>query len=158
MFFDEFCVSKKLGGKYLPYEAEKFGQIYRTFYRESKNLRCIFCGNPYSKYNPYTAWLNMNLQEIKVGNIYFGDNWAIEYISITPELKQWVLDHDAMMDLESEEQAMFSLEGKSIEDENTQLMPKQPENSRLLYLFKTQGKLIGVYKLPVTDLEFDCKY
>lgn len=158
MFFDEFCVSKKLGEKYLPYEAEIFGQFYRTFYREAKNLRCLFCGNPYSKYSPYTAWLKMNLKDIKIGNIYNGENWAIEYIKISDELKQWVLEHDAMMDVESEELAMFSLEGQSIEDDNLIIVDKQPEYSRLLYLFKVNDIKLGVYKLAVTDPELECRY
>lgn len=158
LYFDEFCVSKKLGDKYLPYEAEIFGQVYRTFYRESKNVRCIFAGNPYSKYSPYTAWLKMNLKDIKIGNIYTGDNWAIEYIKITPELKQWVLDHDAMMDLETEEQAMFSLEGQSIEDENIIIYEKQPEFSTLIYIFKINDILLGVFRLAFTDPEQECKY
>lgn len=158
IFFDEFCVSKKLGEKYLGYEAEIFGQFYRTFYREADNLRCIFCGNPYSKYSPYTAWLKMNLKDIKIGNIYSGDNWAIEYIRITPELKEWVLEHDAMMDVESEELAMFSLEGQSIEDENLIIIDKQPEYSRLLYLFKVNDTKLGVYKIAFTDSEQECKY
>ena len=160
-FFDEFTVSKKLGGKYLPYEAEIFDQVYNTYYRESKHLRCIFCGNPYSKYNPYTAWFKMNLKDIKIGNIYTGDKWAIEYIKISPELRQWVIDHNGLLDLISEEEQMFNLEGESIEDDNIVIVENEPKNMRLAYLFKLNGKILGVYKFDMSakiDFEIDPWY
>lgn len=57
LIMDEFIVDNRNGEKYLPDEANKFKEIYNTFLRfatkHGHRLKCYFCGNPYSVYNPY---------------------------------------------------------------------------------------------------------
>lgn len=57
IILDEFIVDNRNGEKYLSDEANKFKEIYNTFLRfatkHGHRLKCYFCGNPYSVYNPY---------------------------------------------------------------------------------------------------------
>lgn len=59
IFFDEFIVDNRNGEKYLADEANRFKELYNTFNRfavkHGHRLKCYFCGNPYSVYNPYYA-------------------------------------------------------------------------------------------------------
>lgn len=92
IFFDEFICDNRNGEKYLPDEANKFKELYNTFLRfatrHNHRLKCYFCGNPYSVYNPYYAWLNIDLELVKPGAFLVGPDYVVECYQLKPELKQ----------------------------------------------------------------------
>ena len=160
MLFDEFICNTRLGEKYLPNEVFKFQEIYNTFQRESKNLRAIFLGNPYSRYNPYFSWLGVDLQKIKIGSIIrVRSKYAIEFAKLSDELREYILNKNPLYKFD-DSYTKYAFEGQAINDEGVELQPIQPDRSVLLYVFKIHNKNVGVFKCNnnITNVDADTDY
>lgn len=162
ILFDEFICNTRLGEKYLVNEVFKFQEIYNTFQRESKNLRAIFLGNPYSKYNPYFSWLGVDLQKIKIGDIIRErGKYAIEFANLSEKLRNYILNKNPLYRFD-DSYTKYAFEGKTINDEGIELVDKQPERSMLIYVFKIHNKNVGVFKcdnnIATIDADTDCLY
>ena len=148
IFFDEFIIDPRRDEKYLKAEADTFKEIYTTQKRErydkNKPLKVYFCGNPYSMYNPYFMWLGVDVNKLKLGQFYVGDNYVIDYYKIKDELREKLLKENPLLVID-EEFKSYALDGKPINDSNIKTS-KFPPNYHLRFAFKIDGKYIGVFQ------------
>ena len=159
-FFDEFICNPKFQEKYLPKEADKFKEAYNTFYRESDTqIKCYFLGNPYSLYNPYFVWIGLDVSKLQKGKIYVDKNYAVWCYQITPELREWILKRNPLYEFD-DAYTKYAFFGQAVNDENIRL-GSQPRSYKLVYLFRSDSKYIGVYKNNYVDNLSDmyfCKF
>ena len=145
MFFDEFICNPEFNERYLPNEANKFKEAYNTFYRESEvMIKCYFFGNPYSMHNPYFMTWGIDLQLLKKGEISIQKNIAIWCYDLTPELREYILKRNPLYEFD-ESYKKYAFFGKAVNDEHIRISIL-PINYSLKYLFKIDGKYIGVYQ------------
>ena len=145
IFFDEFIVNPEFKEKYLPNEAGRFKELYNTFYREATEpIKCFFLGNPYSHYNPYFTWLNVDTKSLYAGCIIAKDNYVVWLHQLSDKLKEWILSRNPLYEFD-DSYRKYGFEGVPICDENIKL-GDLPNNYYLRFLFRIEGKYIGVYK------------
>ena len=143
--FDEFICNQRFGEKYLKDEATKYMEIYNTFRRESENLKCYFMGNPYSLYNPYFIFFNVDSSKLKRGAIISDKkSYVIQCYEITKELRAKILSENPLYQFDNS-YTKYAFEGINVNDENIIIEKDKPEGFRLLYVFKTAGKYIGLF-------------
>lgn len=145
MVFDEFICNTRLGEKYEPDEAFKFKEIFNTFQRESKRLRAYLLGNPYSMYNPYFVWWDVPTSELKPGCILTGKAWAVHCGVISDELRAIILKRNPLYKFD-DDYKKYAFFGQAVNDINIRIVPKQPENYQLRFVFKINNKFIFFYK------------
>ena len=149
-FFDEFICNPRFKEKYLPSEADKFKEAYNTFYRESEvMIKCYFFGNPYSLYNPYFLWMGVDVSKLKKGEIYVGKNYLIWCYDLSPELREYILKRNPLYEFD-DAYTRYAFFGQAINDENIRLS-SLPLNFALKWLFRANGKYIGVYQNHYVD-------
>ena len=148
MIMDEFICNTRMGEKYLKDEAFRFKEIYSTFYRhceDGHSLKCIFAGNPYSRYNPYWVDFKVPLGKIKRGGpIITGANWAVEVYEMKPELREYIKAHNPLYQFD-DTYTRYAFDGEAVNDSNIIVWPKLPPRYSLRYCFRYNDKLIGVY-------------
>ena len=138
--FDEFICNQRFGEKYLKDEATKFMEVYNTFRRESEGLKCYFMGNPYSLYNPYFMFFNVDSSKLKRGAIISDKkSYVIQCYEITPELRAKILAENPLYQFDNS-YTKYAFEGVNVNDQNIIIMKEKPEGFRLLYVFKHSGK------------------
>ena len=151
--FDEFICNNRFGEKYLKDEATKFMEVYNTFRRESECLKCYFMGNPYSLYNPYFIFFNVDSSKLKRGAIISDKkSYVIQCYEITPELRAKILSENPLYQFDNS-YTKYAFEGVNVNDQNIIIQKEKPENFRLLYVFKTAGKYIGLFAAAFWVLE-----
>ena len=148
IFFDEFIVDNRGGEKYLLDEANKFKELYNTFLRfatkHGHRLKAFFCGNPYSTFNPFFVWLNVDLSKIHPGAFIVGDEFVIECYQLKPELREFILKNNALYHFD-DSYVRYSFGGQAINDDNFNVIAKQPEGYKLKYIFRMQNKYLYIY-------------
>lgn len=148
IFFDEFIVDVRNGEKYLADEANKFKELYNTFNRfavkHGHRLKCYFSGNPYSVYNPYYSWLEVDLSEVKPGSFIVGKNYVIECYQLKPELRKFIKEHNALYEFD-DSYTRYAFGGEAVNDANISVVKKQPEGYKLKWIFRISHKYVGVY-------------
>jgi len=143
--YDEFICNERLGEKYLNKETFKFKELYSTYQREAEGkLKCYFLGNPYSRYNPYFVWKEVNLEKLILGSVVSEKDYAVQTYEMKPELKEYILQHNALYEYD-DEYKKYGFFGKSVNDENIVIVKHQPPKYKLLRLFTVEDKIIGVY-------------
>ena len=153
LIYDEYIIDIYNGEKYLPNEVLKFKEIYNTYQRESSGLRCYFLGNIYSVFNPFHEWKNIPYNKIVDGIILQGDDWIYNKYKLHPKLKEELLKNPLYKDDKAYRD--YALEGIPVNDLNKIIIPKLPQNFKMVYLFKTQNKWIAVYRTTIYQgLEF----
>ena len=144
--FDEFICNQRFGEKYLKDEATKFMEVYNTFRRESEGLKCYFMGNPYSLYNPYFMFFNVDSSKLKRGAIISDKkSFVVQCYEITPELRAKILAENPLYQFDNS-YTKYAFEGVNVNDQNIIILKERPEGFRLLYVFKHSGKYIGIYR------------
>lgn len=148
IFVDEFIVDNRHGEKYLSDEVNKFREIYNTFNRfaarHGSKIKCYFCGNPYSVYNPYYVWLDVDLSTIRPGAFIVGKNYAIECYQISAELREFIRAHNPLYEFD-DAYTRYAFGGEAINDSNIVVVAKQPEGYKLRYIFRLQNKYLYIY-------------
>ena len=156
--FDEFICNQRFGEKYLKDEATKFMEVYNTFRRESQGLKCYFLGNPYSLYNPYFMFFNVNSAKLKRGAIITDKkSYVIQCYEITQELRAKILEENPLYQFDNS-YTKYAFEGQNVNDQNIIIREKLPPNFRLLYVFKNANKYIGLYRATMWSDEGDLLY
>lgn len=146
IIFDEFICNQRFGEKYLKDEATKFMEVYNTFRRESENLKCFFMGNPYSLYNPYFMFFNVDTSKLKRGTIISDKkSYVIQCYEITPELRKKILEENPLYQFDNA-YTKYAFEGQNVNDQNIIIKSKCPPAFRMIYVFKSAGKYIAVYQ------------
>lgn len=145
IIFDEFICNQRFGEKYLKDEATKFMEVYNTFRRESNRLSCYFLGNPYSLYNPYFVFFNVDTSKLKRG-VLISDkrSYVIQCYEITAELRAKILKENPLYQFDNS-YTKYAFEGVNVNDQNIIIVKERPENYKLQYVFKNGGKYIGLY-------------
>lgn len=162
IIMDEFIVDNRNGEKYLSDEAGRFKELYNSFLRfatrHGHRLKCYFCGNPYSVYNPYYSWLDIDLSKIKPGAFLVGKDYVVECYQIKPELKQWIKKVNPLYEFD-DAYARYAFDGISINDNNFPIVPKQPDGYKLKFVFRISHKYLGIYHkgtMRSDKIGYDC--
>ena len=152
--FDEFIVNKTFGERYLKNEYNKFREIEKTFNRECKGvLIWYFLGNPYSLYNPYFVHhLGDKINDLKMGEIYDGVNFSIEWYKLSDELVKYILEKNPDYEFE-DDYSRYALQGYNVNDENIKIRTSKPNNYFIEFCFRIAGKTLAVYKNTNYDEE-----
>lgn len=164
IIFDEVICNQRFGEKYLKDEATKYMECYNTFRRESENLKCYFLGNPYSLYNPYFLFFNVDTSKLKRGSIITDKkSYVIQCYEITPELRAKILKENPLYQFDNS-YTKYAFEGKNVNDLNIIIKEKCPEHFKLMYVFKSANRYIGLYKCDLmywdyfTDIVYYCQF
>lgn len=148
MLLDEFICNPKFGEKYLKGEAFKFMEVYNTFKREAvrKPLKCYFLGNPYSLYNPYFMFFNVDTSKLFPGAIVSDKlTYVIECYKMKTELKEKLLAENPLYKFDNDYTA-YAFDGLNVNDQNIIILKEVPEGYQLRHVFKLQNKYIGIYQ------------
>ena len=175
IFMDEYIIDPRSQEKYLPNEYFKIKELYTTYRREYQGkgmLKMYFCGNPYSLFNPLFVGLGVDVSLLRKDeyreingqwrlyhHIYVGDEYAIEWGVLHPELKRLLLEKNPFYKFD-EEYNQYALEGMAVNDRNIKLS-KQPRNFYLAFVLKMSGKNIGIFQnnyLEELEDKYFCKF
>ena len=144
--FDEFICNRQFGEKYLKNEATKFLEVYNTFRRESKNLKCLFLGNPYSLYNPYFVYFNIPTSKLVRGSLFTDkQQYVVWCYEIKPELKKKILEDNPLYKFDNA-YTRYAFNGENVLDENIMISPSLPPNFSLFTVFGIENKYIGLFR------------
>lgn len=157
IIMDEFILDFSKGEKYLKGEWGKLQEIYTTQRRENHNLKCYFCGNPYSKYNPYFEGLKINVNKLEYGKITTGSNWAVDYYKLNDELKEKILKENPLYQFDDDKFKEFAVNGISTNDVNIPLLDATPKGFSLNVIFKINGVYLAVWRASALN-KSDFKY
>lgn len=153
ILFDEFICNPEFSEKYLQNEATKFMEIYNTFRRESINLKCYFLGNPYSLFNPYFLFFNIQTKDIKRGVILSDSKtYVMECAELTPELRALILKNNPLYQFDNS-YTRYAFNGEAINDMKIRIKEGHLEGYPLRFVFHIENKFIGVYKKQNVTLE-----
>ena len=121
-------------------------EIYNTFRRESTNLKCLFLGNPYSLYNPYFVYFNVQTRLLKRGAVISDKkSYVIQCYEITEELKAKILKENPLYQFDNA-YTKYAFNGINVNDENILINENIPSNFYLMFVFRIEGKYIAVYR------------
>ena len=161
---------------------------YRREYQGKGMMKMYFCGNPYSLFNPLFVGLGVDVSLLRKDkyvqdgeddvtysfpdgitfedkkykcshNVYVGHTYAIEWGSLHPILKRWLLEKNPFYQFD-EEYNQYALEGMAVNDRNIKLS-KQPRNFYLAFVLKMSGKNIGIFQnnyLEELEDKYFCKF
>ena len=160
---------------------------YRREYQGKGMMKMYFCGNPYSLFNPLFVGLGVDVSKLRKDiyietgeemeysfpdgiqftdkiykikqNVFVGENYAIEWGTLHPILRRWLLEKNPFYQFD-EEYSNYALEGMAVNDRNIKLS-KLPRNFYLAFVLKVSGKYIGIFQNNyVNDLEdrYFCKF
>lgn len=147
IFMDEFICDPRAGERYERMEARKLRELYSTAMRENPRIRCYFCGNPYSLYNPYFVDFGIDPMRLVKGKIVAGKEWAVDRHAMNPELHAWYVANNRSFDEENPDAyTKFALEGDAINDMNANVRRVQPPNHRLQIVFRLGERTYGCYR------------
>ena len=152
VFMDEYVINPEMDEKYIPKEAEKIKEAYTTWRREADGmLKFYIVGNPYSLFNPlYVDW-NVDTTKLEVGKFYVGDTFVIHYPALSPELYQWLLEHNPLFSAD-EFYRQYALEGKAVNDSHIRI-GTLPDNYSMRFVFRYQRKFLGIFQNNAYDEE-----
>ena len=159
IIYDEFiCNQRGFGEKYLSAEAQKFMEVYNTFRRESEGLKCFFLGNPYSYFQPLFLFFNVDTHKLKRGAIITDKkSYVIQCYEICDELRKKILEENPLYQFDNA-YTKYAFEGQNVNDLNIIIRDKLPQNFKLLYVFKSANRYIGLYRASIWDDISDILY
>lgn len=147
IFFDEFICNKRLKERYLEDEVFRLKEgVYTTYLRfvPKKDLSIYLFGNPYSLFNPYFSYLNIDTNKVYPGSMLIGDSYCEWNYQIKPELKEKILRDNPLYQFD-EAYKKYAFDGRAIQDAEVKVLKEQPVNFKLEYVFKIHDKHIGIY-------------
>ncbi len=143
IWFDEFIPNKT--NQYLPDEVSNFLDVYGTYSRESRTVtKCWFTGNPYTIYNPFLVYHNIDLSKVRAGAFLVGKDYVLDFPIISQELKELILKQNPTYK-EDDEYTQYALEGIAMHDTKYKL-GKKPFNYKLIYVFRVGGNYLSCWK------------
>ena len=144
VFMDEYIIDTTTGESYVKGEAFKIKEAFTTWVREASDLVFYFAANPYSLFNPlFLAW-GVNPSGLKKGHFYVGDEYVIEWITISAKLRDYILKRNPLYQFD-EEYAAYALESTPKNDKNIRL-GTLPANYFLRHIFVISGQNVGVFQ------------
>lgn len=145
VFMDEYIIDRSTGEKYLKKEAEKIKEAYTTWRREADGiLKMYFVANGYSLYNPLFVYWKVDINKLKKGEFYVGDNFVIHWCTLNPLLKEKLLKENPLYKFD-EDYMDYALNGGVMNDKNIRL-GTLPKNYHMRFVFRIAGKNLAVYQ------------
>lgn len=147
MFIDEYIIDPRTGEKYQQNEAFKIKEAYTTWRREYRGkgfLKMYIAANPYSLFNPLFIDWGVDVNKLRKGETYVGDQFVIHWGVLHPELKKQLLEKNPLYKFD-EEYTQYALEGTAINDKNIRL-GSLPMNYQLQFVLRSNNKNIGIFK------------
>lgn len=145
VFMDEYIINPRSGEKYEEGEAFKIKEAYTTWRRECDGiLKVYFSANPYSIFNPLFVDWGVDTKRLKKNDFYVGDIFVIHWGVLSKELREHILEVNPLYKFD-EDYNEYALEGSAINDSNIRL-DKLPQNYPLAFVFRYEGKNIGIFK------------
>jgi hypothetical protein len=143
IWFDEFIPNKT--NQYLPDEVTNFLDVYGTYSRESRlTTKCWFTGNPYTIYNPFLVYHNIDLAKVVAGAFLIGKDYVLDFPIISEELKELILKQNPTYK-EDDEYTQYALHGIAMHDTKYKI-GKKPFNYKLVYVFRCGGNYLSCWK------------
>ena len=160
VFMDEFIINPEFNEKYISKEYSKLQELYSTLRREADGvLKCYFCGNVYSLFNPLFVGLGVDVSKLKIGEIYVGNTYVIEWAKMSDALREKILEENPFYKFDEDYQK-YAVLGEAVNDRNIKLS-KLPKNFYLHFVIKMDNKYIGIFRNNyIEDLEdkFYCRF
>lgn len=147
IMMDEFIIDTMLGEKYEKQEPFKIKELYNTFKRHTDKLTVYFFGNPYSLYNPFFSEFNVDTTKLKPGVLLAppDQDYVVQAYQMKPELREKILRENPLYKFD-DSYKRYAFDGEAIRDANIRLDPEEPQNFKLSFVFKLNGKVLGVWK------------
>ena len=154
---DEFIVNERRGNRYCPSEGFKFKELWTTLNRENPKMKGYLFGNAYSLYCPYFPIFGIKEKDIKMGHVATSPKMAVEFFEAPPELVKRIIEGNRLLavDEDVDEYTRFALMGEQINDVNIALRETQPSDTRLKFVFKVDGKYIGIFRSNVYPVDYN---
>lgn len=146
--FDEYMLDTRAGDEetYPNGCVMKLNEIFKTFNRETDGkLRMLFFGNPYSRSCPIHNFIGVKASQLKIGEYAVGDDYVAAVIPLPQKLIDHILERDKNYKFD-ENYLMYSIYGKSINDEQIRILESEPKNYILRYVFYIEGQKLLVYR------------
>ena len=149
IWFDEFIPDR--ANAYLPDEIIKFRDVYGTYSREFKKYdgkrftKVWLTGNPYTLYNPFFSYLDIDLSQIKPGAKLVGKKYTFDFPIISEELKAFIRKTNPDLD-DDDDYVRYALNGVVMNDQRFKVNKKRPINYRLKYVFRVGGSYLLCWK------------
>lgn len=144
IFMDEFIINPEFKETYLPGEFKRFKEVYTTYRRSKENLKCYFCGNPYSLYNPYFVGFGINTKLLKPGARIVNKNVIVQCYELKPELIEYILKVNPLYQFD-DSYKNYALNGIAVNDLNIPLCEKV-QGFSLQYIFRYDNSFLGVWR------------
>lgn len=146
---DEFILNTRVGERYPEGLVTRFKELYNTYLRcchTGKKFKLFCYGNPYSKFHPLLANMNINTTSMREGDFIFDKEHDVycEAYKLKPELKEYILAHNPLYKFDDSYKA-YGFDGQSINDVNFTIVEKQPQGYTLKYIFRIDNKYLGIY-------------
>ena len=144
VIFDEYCIDPNTE-KYQTNEFEKIYQLYGTLARfTTQKIKFYFCGNPYSRYNPFTNFFKVDLSKMKPGELIVGKSYTVWCYQLTP---QRIEELKTNYDFCNNEYDNFTLEGNYLLDNKlTMISQKRLEYTKLGYYIYYNNSFYAVFQ------------
>lgn len=137
IIFDEYIVNPQSKEKYITNEFNKILILYGTIKRykeENTKIKIYFCGNPYSKLNPFIEYFHIDKRKLKEGALIYKDNYLIWCYKLKKELKEKLLRDDINYKFDESYKA-FALDGQYIyENKIINILNYVPQFFKLEYI------------------------
>lgn len=153
VLMDEYIIDPRTKESYITNEAFKIKEAYSTWRREAEGiLKVYFLANPYSLYNPLFMDWGVDVNKLKKGQFYVGNNYVIHWAMLNPLLKEKLLRDNPLYEFD-ENYKGYALEGGAINDQNIQI-DTLPPNFSLKFVFKFNEDYIGVFQSNLVSRDY----
>lgn len=154
VLFDEYIVDPK-HEKYQVDEFNKIIELYKTIKRYTKkHIKFYFCGNPYSKFNPFCSYFDINDENLKPGKILTGDIWLVWTYQLSKERLE-ELEKDPLLKYDPDYKNLI-LYGNFMRDKYgyNNILRKRPQHYKLSYIFYYSNKYYAVFYNPNNEIKY----
>lgn len=163
MWYDECNVNVAIGEKWPKSIAIKWNELYTTLARKKypEMFKFYATGNFYTRYNPLMVYLGVDCNALTIGKKYvkrqsrtikgksINYGTLVDCYQLKPELRDFILQHNPGYLFDDTYERYFK--GEAIADSGLPLEPKKPENYKLAYVFKSNGRYLWVWKICVNN-------
>lgn len=154
--FDEYVINPKWKESYLPGEADKLKEVYKTFEREYRTesgeqgiMPFYIMGNPYSLYNPMVDDWKVDYNKLFPGAFIIGENYVIENYELCDELVEQIKKKNPEFN-KNDAYTNYALNGIAVNDLNIRI-GKLQNGFLLKYVVKFGENQIGIFKNVAND-------
>lgn len=156
VIFDEYVINPKWKESYLPGEADKLKEVYKTFEREYMTesgergiMPFYIMGNPYSLYNPLVDDWKVDYNRLFPGAFVIGENYVIENYELCDKLVEQIKEKNPEFN-KNDAYTNYALKGIAVNDINIRI-GKLQNGFLLKYVIKFGENQIGIFKNASND-------